>query len=199
MAKDTKASHLEDGTGRARPLLHQHAREIQPFGKIVKLPIALDEKVCAASAENLNQILADTIALRDLYKKHHWQVSGPTFYQLHLLFDKHYSEQAELVDALAERVQTLGGVAIAMAPDVAETTIIPRAPRGGEAVPDQITRLLRAHEAILVEARSMAHQAQEAGDDGTNDLLVSDIIRTNEKQVWFVSQHLVPMALQTKE
>jgi starvation-inducible DNA-binding protein len=191
MAKETKASQLEAGTERARPLLHQHAREIQPYGKIAKLPIALDERACAASAENLNQVLADTITLRDLYKKHHWQVAGPTFYQLHLLFDKHYGEQAELVDAIAERIQLLGGISIAMAADVAETTIIPRPPRGREEVPVQISRLLEAHEFLLKEARTMAEQADKAGDAGTNDLLVSQVIRTNELQVWFVAEHLV--------
>ena len=186
-----KYNQLEAGTERARPIQHQHSREIQPYGKIAKLPIALDEKVCAESAENLNQLLADTMTLRDLYKKHHWQVAGHTFYQLHLLFDKHYEEQVELVDGIAERIQMLGCVSIAMAPDVAETTLIPRPPRGREEVPEQISRLLEAHEIILKEARTMARQADEAGDDGTNDLLVSDVIRTNEMQVWFVSEHVV--------
>lgn len=184
-------SQLEAGTQQAKPILHQAAHEIQPYGKIAKLPIALDEKVCAASAENLNQILADTITLRDLYKKHHWQVAGHTFYQLHLLFDKHYDEQNELVDSIAERIQSLGAISLAMAADVAETTIIPRPPRGREEVPVQISRLLDAHETVLKEARTMARQANEEGDDGTNDLLVSDVIRTNELQVWFLAEHAV--------
>jgi starvation-inducible DNA-binding protein len=184
-------NQLESGTEKSRPVLHQEAHEIQPYGKIAKLPIALDEKVCAASAENLNQILADTMTLRDLYKKHHWQVAGHTFYQLHLLFDKHYEEQNELVDTIAERIQSLGAISLAMAPDIAETTIIPRPPRGREEVPVQISRLLEAHEMILKEARTMAAQADEAGDDGTNDLLVSEVIRTNELQVWFVAEHAV--------
>src|SRR5205814_645050 len=159
--------------------------EIQPYGKIAKLPIALDEKVCATSAESLNQLLADTMTLRDMYKKHHWQAAGSTFYQLHLLFDKHYGEQSELVDSIAERIQMLGGISLAMAADVAETTIIPRLPRGREETPVQISRLLEAHEIILKEARTMAKQADASGDDGTNDLLISDVIRTNEMQVWF--------------
>lgn len=180
---------------RARPLVGQKAMEIQPYGTIVKLPIALSESACRQSVENLNQVLADTITLRDLYKKHHWQVAGHTFYQLHLLFDKHYEEQNELVDQIAERIQLLGGVSLAMAPDIAETTLIPRPPRGREEVPVQISRLLHAHEIILEEARSMAGQADKAGDDGTNDLLVSDVVRTNELQVWFLSQHLVDVPL----
>jgi starvation-inducible DNA-binding protein len=186
---------LSSGTRHAAPILHQRAPEIQPYGKIAKLPIALDEKVCGASAENLNQILADTITLRDLYKKHHWQVAGHTFYQLHLLFDKHYGEQNELVDTIAERIQSLGAISLAMAADVAETTIIPRPPRGREEVPVQISRLLEAHEMILKEARTMAKQAADAGDDGTNDVLVSDVIRTNELQVWFLAEHVVDVPL----
>jgi starvation-inducible DNA-binding protein len=135
------------------------------------------------------------MTLRDLYKKHHWQVSGPTFYQLHLLFDKHYEQQGELVDLLAERIRVLGGVGLAMAPDIAETTLIPRPPRGREEVPVQISRLLHAHEIVIKEARTMARQAAEAGDDGSNDLIVSNIIRTNELQVWFVAEHIVDVPL----
>jgi starvation-inducible DNA-binding protein len=173
----------------------QAAHEIQAYGHISRRPIALSENAAQQSVEHLNQVLADTITLRDLYKKHHWQVSGPTFYQLHLLFDKHYEEQNELVDMIAERIQMLGGVSIAMAPDVAETTLIPRPPKGREEAPVQVSRLVHAHEIILEEARSMARQAAERGDDGTNDLLVSDIVRSNEKQVWFLSEHLVDVPL----
>jgi starvation-inducible DNA-binding protein len=178
-------------TRSAAPLTGQRAREMQAFGSVVPMPIALAEDTRRASADNLNQLLADTITLRDLYKKHHWQVSGATFYQLHLLFDKHFGEQNELVDLIAERIMTLGGISIAMAPDVAEVTLIPRPPRGREEVPVQISRLLHAHEAVLKEARTMARQAAEQGDDGTNDLLVSSVIRANEMQAWFVAEHLV--------
>src|SRR6185436_15409329 len=156
-----KTMEAEAILNRAKPLTHQHAHEIQPFGHLVKLPIALSETVCKESVENLNQLLADTITLRDMYKKHHWQVAGHTFYQLHLLFDKHYEEQNDLVDKLAERVQLLGGISLAMAADVAETTIIPRAPRGREEVPVQISRLLHAHEIILKEAHTLARLAAE--------------------------------------
>src|SRR5262249_24208214 len=135
-------SDLASGAEHSRPILHQHAPEIQPYGKIARLPNALDAKVCEGSVTNLNQLLADTMTLADLYKKHHWQVAGPTFYSLHLLFDKHYQEQVELVDAMAERIQLLGGISLAMAHDVAETTIIPRPPRGREEVPVQLSRIL---------------------------------------------------------
>jgi starvation-inducible DNA-binding protein len=176
---------------RARPRIGQSAAEIQAFGSIAKLPLGLSEKVCQESVERLNQTLADTMTIRDLYKKHHWQVSGSTFYQLHLLFDKHYEELVELVDQIAERIQMLGGVSYAMAADVAENTNIPRPPRGREEVPVQISRLLTAHEIILQGARASARKAAGMGDDGTNDLFVSNVIRTNEMQVWFLAEHLV--------
>jgi starvation-inducible DNA-binding protein len=180
---------------RATPLAHQQAHEIQPFGHLVRMPIALSETAVRQSVENLNQVLADTITLRDLYKKHHWQVAGPTFYQLHLLFDKHADEQTALVDALAERIQLLGGISIAMAHDVAERTLVPRPPKGREAAPVQISRLLHAHEIVLQEARAMARNAADSGDDGTNDLLVSEIVRRNELQVWFLAEHVVDVPL----
>jgi starvation-inducible DNA-binding protein len=166
------------------------ATEIQAFGSMIPMPIALGEKERRASVDNLNQLLADTMTLRDMYKKHHWQVSGPTFYQLHLLFDKHFGEQLELVDLIAERIMMLGGVSVAMAADVAEMTIIPFPPKGCEKVTVQIGRLLHAHEIVLKKAHTMARQAADAGDDGTNDLIVSNVIRTNESQSWFTGKHL---------
>ena len=179
----------------AQPKIGQDAAEIQAFGTIAKLPNGLSVKVCKESVERLNQILADTMTLRDMYKKHHWQVAGKTFYQLHLLFDKHYDEQAELVDQIAERIQLLGGLSYAMAADVAENTNIPRPPKGREEAPVQISRLLAAHEIVLQGARASAKKAAALGDDGTNDLLVSDVIRTNELQVWFLAEHLVDVPL----
>lgn len=164
--------------------------EIQKYGTVINRPLSLDHKVRLASVDSLNQILADSMTLRDLYKKHHWQVAGPTFYQLHLLFDKHFGEQVELVDALAERIQTLGGVAIAMAHDVAETTRVARPPRGREDVTMQLFRLLQAHELIIASTREVARAAAAAGDDGTNDLLVSEVLRVNEFEVWFVSEQM---------
>jgi starvation-inducible DNA-binding protein len=180
----------------AQPRLHQRAPEIQSYGTVTyRLPLNLETAVREEVSAQLNQLLADTMTLRDLYKKSHWQVAGPTFYQLHLLFDKHYEEQAELVDTIAERIQILGGVSIAMAHDVAETTQIERPPKGREEVPVQISRLLDAHQVVIEEVRQMARRASQLGDDGTNDMLISDVLRTNEMQVWFVSEHLVDVPL----
>jgi starvation-inducible DNA-binding protein len=187
------------GSPSAQPHLHQ--REIQAYGTVNHaLPLDLEEPVRLEMTEQLNQLLADTMTIRDLYKKSHRQVAGPTFYQLHLLFDKHFGEQVELVDGIAERIQLLGGVSIAMAADVAETTRITRPPRGREEVSAQLSRLLKAHQVIIAECRRLARLASELGDDGTNDLVVSDVLRTNELQVWFLSEHLVNVPLvQAKE
>lgn len=195
MAKKT-ASNQRSTTLDAQPRIHQRAGEIQPFGTVSHaLPLELEEPVRLEMTEQLNQLLADTMTLRDLYKKSHWQVAGPTFYQLHLLFDKHFNEQSELVDGIAERIQLLGGLSIAMAHDVAETTKIERPPKGREEVPVQISRLLGAHQIIIRQCRELAKRADRAGDDGTNDLVVSDVLRTNELQIWFLSEHLVNMPL----
>jgi starvation-inducible DNA-binding protein len=189
-----------DGASRhtinAQPRIHQHAKEIQTYGTVAHaLPLELEEDVRLEVTEQLNQMLADTITLRDLYKKSHWQVAGPTFYQLHLLFDKHFDEQTELVDTIAERIQLLGGISLAMAPDVAETTRIERPPRGREEVPVQISRLLDAHQLIIGHCRTLGKRASELGDDGTNDMVISDVLRTNELQAWFLYEHLVEMPL----
>jgi len=184
-----KADHIT-------PHWHQNAKEIQKFGTVIAdMPIGISEDSRREITGRLNILLADTASLRDLYKKSHWHVGGPTFYQLHLLFDKHFEQQVELVDGLAERIQMLGGVSIAMAHDIAEMTRLERPPKGREEVPVIISRLLEAHRIILEDARKLAKKASDLGDDGTNDLLISDIVRTNEMQVWFVSEHLVDMPL----
>jgi starvation-inducible DNA-binding protein len=180
----------------AQPHLHQRAPEIQSYGTVSHaLPLELEEPVRLEMTEQLNQLLADTMTLRDLYKKSHWQVAGPTFYQLHLLYDKHYDEQVALVDSIAERIQLLGGVSIAMAADVAEITQIERPPRGREEVPVQLSRLIDAHQIIIGESRKLGRRASAIDDDGTNDLVVSQVLRTNELQVWFLSEHLVNVPL----
>lgn len=178
----------------------QQGHEIQKYGDVVKdLPHPLSAKVRGDMCKQLNQLLADSIALRDMYKKHHWQVAGPTFYQLHLLFDKHFDEQVEIVDTIAERIQLLGGVTIAMGGDVAKQTRIPAPPIGREEVPVQISRLLEAHKIILQSCLDISKAADDAGDQGTNDLVVSDVLRTNELQSWFIGNHLVAMPLTIAE
>jgi starvation-inducible DNA-binding protein len=179
----------------SQPWLHQRGAEVQEFGTVRQFPLGLSHDARMYSSQRLNQVLADTQILYALYKKHHWLMRGPTFYQLHLLLDKHAGEQLQLVDLIAERVQTLGGVAVGDPRHVAEITSVPRPPDGAEEVPAMLSRLLEAHETILVDAHDASAKTAEMGDDGTNDLLVSDVIRTGELQAWFLAEHLVDTPL----
>ena len=182
--------------GAATPRYHQVRREIQKFGTVLHLPhLQLPEEHRREICAGLNKVLANTMVLRDLYKKSHWQTSGATFYSLHLLFDKHYSQQLELIDTIAERIQILGGISLALAQDVVEQATIERASNGREEPPAQVSRLLDAHEVLIEQTRKLARRASTLDDDGTNDILVSDVLRTNEMQVWFLSEHLVDVPL----
>lgn len=185
-----------DTNGRkASPVMARLGDEVQAFDAMRSLPIGLDEKVRRESGKVLNEILADSTILYALYKKAHWNVSGPTFYQLHLLFDKHAEEQLELIDLLAERVQTLGAIAVGDPRHAAELTTLERAPDGAEDVPGQITRLLNAHETIIGKVREGIETTEKSKDWGSNDLLMGDVLRRHELQVWFIGEHLVEMAL----
>lgn len=179
----------------AQPLLHQRGAEIQHFGTVKQLPIALSHDARMYACQRLNRLLADTQMLYGLYKKHHWLMRGATFHQLHLLLDQHATAQLAVVDALAERVQSLGGVAVGDPRHAAEITSIPRPPNGVEEVPAMLSRLLEAHETILGDARDAARKVAEQGDDGSNDMIVSEVIRTGETQAWFLAEHLVDTPL----
>lgn len=205
-SRSTRTSRTADGrsgsgNGHAKrpvssqPWLHQHGVEVQAFGTVRQFPLGLSYDARMYSCERLNKVLADTQILHALYKKHHWLMRGSTFYQLHLLLDKHAAEQLALVDMLAERVQTLGGVAVGDPRHVAEITSVARPPNGAEEVPAMLSRLLEAHETILTDAHDAAARTAEMGDDGTNDILVSDVIRTGELQAWFLVEHLVDTPL----
>jgi starvation-inducible DNA-binding protein len=179
----------------SQPWLHQRGVEIQAFGTVRQFPVALSRETRLYACQRLNQILADSQILAALYKKHHWLMRGATFYQLHLLLDKHAGEQTKLIDEIAERVQTLGGIAVGDPRHTAEITRVPRAPNGCEEVPAMLSRLLEAHELILTDAHDAAARVAEQGDDGSNDLIVSEVIRTGELQSWFLAEHLVDTPL----
>ena len=191
LSKHTEAAPMLS----SQPWLHQHGKEIQAFGTVRQFPLALSYETRMYSCQRLNQLLADSQVLYALYKKHHWLMRGATFYQLHLLLDKHADEQLALVDKIAERVQTLGGIAVGDPRHVAEITKVPRPPDGCEEVPAMLSRLLEAHEIILSDAHDAATRVAALGDDGSNDLLVSDVIRTGELQAWFLAEHLVDTPL----
>ncbi|TME79971.1 MAG: DNA starvation/stationary phase protection protein [Chloroflexi bacterium] len=189
----------DNGRRRARrspnPRLGIRAPELQRFGSLRLLPIALSAEARQESCQLLNEILADSTILYALYKKHHWLVAGPTFYQLHLLFDKHAEEQLELIDLLAERVQSLGGIAVGDPRHAAELTTIDRAPNGAEEVAAMIDRTLEAHETIIEKVRDAIEKTEKSRDMGSNDLLMGDVLRRHELQVWFLAEHIVDVPL----
>jgi starvation-inducible DNA-binding protein len=195
MATPKREALPEHARRSSQPWIHQRSQEIQSFGTVRQFPLGLSYNARLLSCARLNQILSDSQILYALYKKHHWLMRGPTFYQLHLLLDKHADEQIKLIDQIAERIQTLGGIAVGDPRHVAEITRVPRPPNGCEEVPAMLSRLLEAHELILVDAHDAAKRTAELGDDGTNDLIVSDVIRTNELQAWFLVEHLVDTPL----
>jgi len=194
-SSSTNGSTRRTGRVSPQPRLGQKAPEIQQFDRLRLLPIALSAAARSESCRLLNEILADTMILYALYKKSHWNVAGPTFYQLHLLFDKHAGEQLELVDGIAERVQMLGGISVGDPRHAAELTSIPRPPDGVEEAPVMIDRLLDGHEIIIEKVRAAIDRSEMSGDWGTNDLLMSDVLRRNEMQVWFLAEHIVPVPL----
>jgi starvation-inducible DNA-binding protein len=177
------------------PQLAPFGAEVQRFGSLRLLPIALSHEARSESCQLLNEILADSMVLYAMYKKHHWLVAGPTFYQLHLLFDKHAEEQTELIDLIAERVQSLGGIAVGDPRHAAELTTIDRPPNGSEDVPAMIHRLLDAHETIIEKVRDAIDKTEKAKDWGSNDMLMGDVLRRHELQVWFVAEHVVDLPL----
>src|SRR5258708_23952774 len=147
--REALAEHVSRGS---QPWIHQRSQEIQSFGTVRQFPLGLTYNARLLSCERLNQILSDSQILYALYKKHHWLMRGPTFYQLHLLLDKHAGEQIKLIDEIAERIQTLGGIAVGDPRHVAEITRVPRPPNGCVEVPAMLSRQLEAHELILVDA-----------------------------------------------
>jgi starvation-inducible DNA-binding protein len=179
----------------AEPILQQRSYIIQQFNQQHYVPLGLPEDALKRSISALNQLLADSITMYYLYKKHHWQVAGPTFYQLHLLLDKHAEEIEATIDLLAERIQSLGGVAVAMPFDVAERTKLERPPIGEEDIPAMLARTANAHSQIIKELREAIDLTEQNKDSGTNDLLVSNVLRVHELQLWFITQHLVDTPL----
>jgi starvation-inducible DNA-binding protein len=197
--KQRNPSPNKDGASRRdaspEPRLAPTGVEVQHFGTLRLLPIALSAEARQESSQLVNGILADSMILYALYKKLHWLVAGPTFYQLHLLFDKHAEEQSELIDLLAERVQSLGGIAVGDLRHAAELTTIDRPPNGAEDVPSMIHRLLDAHEIVIEKVRAAIDKTETSKDWGSNDLLMGDVLRRHELQVWFVAEHAVDVPL----
>lgn len=197
MTTTNKSTLGASTTTGAQPNYHPKSYELQRYGMVHAVPLGMPEETLKQNVGMLNQLLADSITLYDLYKKHHWQVTGPTFYQLHLLLDKHAGEVLETVDLIAERIQTLGGVTTGMPFEVAEMTKIEHPPTGQEDVPALLARTVNAHATVITTIRDGIEQTDDNKDYATNDLLSSRILPMHELQVWFVSQHLVDTPIES--
>lgn len=188
------------GATGAQPVLNQRGKIIQAHGTTVDYPLTLSEVAHRENVATLNQILVDSIYLRDMYRKHEWQVLGATFREVNRLFHKHAKKQNHLVGKLGKRVQTLGGVTVVVPNDVAERTKIERPPIDREELPVQLSRLVEAHEVVLKGCHEAIKIAEANGDHGTVELLADHIILPNEKQVWHLAAHLTdtPLVCATK-
>jgi starvation-inducible DNA-binding protein len=150
------------------------------------LMLGKDSDSFSGVENSLKEVLANTIFMFNLYKKYHWQVRGRDFYQYHLLFDKHAKEQLPIIDAVAERLRTLGFIAPGMPTDVVKNKTIEES-KLSEFTPLILCEsLLKVHDAYLSHLRSTIENADEVDDEGTEDLLVSDVLRVHELQVWFI-------------
>lgn len=155
-----------------------------------KAYLALNAEAVKKNHGNLQVILANTIYMYQLYKKYHWHVTGKDFYQYHLLFDKHAEQQPALIDLLAERMRTLGLNVAAMPMDVSADATLTEKEEAGHDAQAMVRNLLAAHEGYIKIVRTAIKVTEETNDAGTNDILVSNVLRVHELQTWFIRSSL---------
>jgi starvation-inducible DNA-binding protein len=167
---------------RRKAVLPSPVHETQALNATRIHSLPWDRGTCRAGiVDYLHQLLADTVTLRDMYAMQRRQVSDPAFHPRYLLFDRHFAGQHVLVEEISERVQTLGGITIDATHAITERTLIPRVHNGFAEASTHLSRLLQAHEIVLVVSRATAHEISQFG---TDEPTVSDVIRTNESHVW---------------
>lgn len=155
-----------------------------------KTYLAMEPEALALVAPPLMVVLANSLYMYSLYKKYHWHVAGQDFYQYHRLFDKHAAAQLPIIDAVAERLRTIGGHADAMPADVVRLCTLKELDGVGHKPEDMVACLLHCHELYIRELRKAIDAADESDDEATEDLLVSDVLRPHELQVWFLRSSL---------
>lgn len=152
--------------------------------KSMKVDIGIDEKARAQIAEGLSRLLADTYTLYLKTHNFHWNVTGPMFQTLHLMFEQQYNELALAVDAIAERIRALGFTAPGSYSAYAKLTSIPEATEVPSAT-EMIKQLVEGQEAVVKTARSIFPAADEAHDEPTADLLTQRM-QIHEKTAWML-------------
>jgi starvation-inducible DNA-binding protein len=148
--------------------------------------IVMAGKANEATIASLNRVLADSMMLRDIYKKSQWEVTGEAFYKLRALYAVHHDEQGDLIELIAERIQSLGGRCIAMPAEVIQYTTLATPPRTPELPQAQLRRLLDAHKRMLYALQAAAKRALDIGDDATHDVLTQEVIPVHTRQCMLV-------------
>lgn len=139
-------------------------------------------------ADGLSRLLADTYTLYLKTHNYHWNVEGPLFNTLHLMFEDHYTEMAAAVDELAERIRALGVKAPGSYTAYAELADVKEAV-GGESAEEMIRELVLGQETVARTARAAFKAAQSASDEPTADLLTQRM-QIHEKNAWMLRSML---------
>ncbi len=150
----------------------------------MNINIGIEESARKDIVEGLSKVLADSYTLYLKTHNYHWNVTGPMFQTLHLMFETQYTELALAVDVIAERIRSLGERAPGTYSEFGKLTSI----KEDTAVPsarDMIANLVTAHETLIRTARSVFPKAEKASDEATADLLTQRI-RLHEKTAWML-------------
>jgi starvation-inducible DNA-binding protein len=139
----------------------------------------------------LNELLAHSIRLRDLYKKARWQTADFQFRQLHLMFETHYKEQLRLVDVLVDRIRMLGSAGRVFAGVFLQDIRFSDVCRGRPAIVRILRDLIDAHELALGAARSGAQHDVEDNPCPMRDFAVGQVVLTNDLQIWSIAEQLM--------
>jgi starvation-inducible DNA-binding protein len=152
--------------------------------KKVQIDIGISASARSAIAQSLSRLLADEYTLYLKTHNFHWNVTGPMFNTLHLMFEQHYNEAALAVDLVAERIRALGHPAPGSYREFAELSSI-REERGVPSANEMIRLLVKGHEACAKTARAAFPVAEQADDEPTCDLLTQRL-QLHEKTAWML-------------
>lgn len=155
----------------------------------MKANIGLSQKNLGSVSDILNVVLADATVLYIKSRKFHWNVSGESFMELHLLFEKHYKQLEKAIDEIAERINKLGFKTPGTMAEFIKTATLKEAPGKYPARQDMIKELLKDHEAVIIALRKYIDECDDKlGDVGTADFL-TDLIKEHETLAWTLRRY----------
>lgn len=156
----------------------------------MKAKIGIKDENAASVAEILNKMLADEHVLYLKTRNAHWNVEGPDFHAMHIFFEEQYTELALMIDAIAERIRTIGQYAVATMKDYLKMSDLQEYGKGANTSHAYITALLRDHESIIVGMRNnISPIEEELNDAGTSDF-VNEMMQKHETMAWMLRAHL---------